>query len=94
MYLLQKPKNNGYFCNFQVTAQSEQSPLGENSPNPVTLLGCIVRQVFKASSCGWLSRRQSKTSLTKLLYIRRRHQGCQLAYFQNKKSKFGMLVFL
>jgi hypothetical protein len=30
-------KSVGYFCNFQKTAQSKQSPLGENSPNLVTL---------------------------------------------------------
>jgi hypothetical protein len=28
----------GYFYDFQTATQSEQSPKGENSPNPVTLL--------------------------------------------------------
>jgi hypothetical protein len=32
------PKNAGYFCNFQKTAKENNHPLGENSPNLVTLL--------------------------------------------------------
>jgi hypothetical protein len=33
-----QPNNLGYFCNLQKATHSKQSPIGENSPNLVTLI--------------------------------------------------------
>jgi hypothetical protein len=43
------PQNVVFFCYFKVTAQSKNHPLGENSPNLVTL--DLGMKLFKAFCC-------------------------------------------
>jgi hypothetical protein len=38
------PKNVGYFCNLKILPKVNNHPIGENSPNLVTLYVCTERK--------------------------------------------------